>query len=392
MLMSFALIFLGGITASMICDSLKIPKILGMIIVGILIGPYSLNLLSKDVLTMSHDLREVALIIILTRAGLSLDLKDLKAVGRPALLMCFLPALFEFTAITILGPIFLGISMLESAILGTIVAAVSPAIVVPRMIYLLENKFGTNKSIPQLVMAGSSVDDIFVIILFTALLNTYSRGTFNLSSLINIPISILSGLGIGIACGKLLSMVFKHIRLNTPYKTLIILGFGFLLVTLESLVRDVFIFSSLLSIMTIGITILKREPEQARSILNSFSRMWQGAEILLFVLVGAIVDITTFRLVGVYAILLIILALLFRIVGVNICLIKTPLNSKERLFCSFSYLPKATVQAAIGAIPLSLGIPSGNIMLSITVLAIFITAPLGAILIDRYHQLLLNKG
>lgn len=391
MLFSLSLILIIGFTLSGILNKFKIPGLLGMIITGILLGPYVFNLISPDILEISADLREMALIVILTRAGLSIDINDLKKVGRPAILMCFIPATLEILAITFLAPILFNISYIEAAIMGTVVAAVSPAVIVPRMIYLMESGYGKEKSIPQLIMAGASVDDIFVIILFTSFMGIYEGGVFTASTLLKVPVSIAIGLLIGVATGFLLVKIFKRIHMRDTIKVLIILSVSFIFMTLETELKPYLPMSGLLAVMALGGSILKYYEMLADRIMGKFSKIWVGAEIMLFVLVGAAVDINYLSGAGAKSVILILGALILRIVGVNLSLIKTKLNAKERLFCSIAYLPKATVQAAIGAIPLSAGVASGNMILTIAVLAILISAPIGAIGIDQAYRKLLVR-
>lgn len=386
MLLSLSLILIVGFSLSGIFNRLKLPGLMGMILTGILLGPYVLNWISNDILDISSELREIALIIILTRAGLAIDLADLKRVGRPAILMCFVPATFELVAIILLAPPLFGISVIEAAILGTVLAAVSPAVIVPRMLHLMENGYGKDKSIPQLIMAGASVDDIYVIVLFTAFMGMYGGEGFNASTLFKVPISIALGIGLGIISGVIIVKVFKRLHVRDTVKVMVILSVAFLFVSLETFLKPYLPVSGLIAVMAMGATILETYEVLAKRLKGKFSKIWVGAEILLFVLVGAAVDIRYLGAAGLGAIALILVALIFRIIGVNLSLIKTPLKQKERLFCSIAYLPKATVQAAIGAIPLSAGVTSGHLILTIAVLAIMITAPIGAIGIDLTYK------
>ncbi len=391
MLFSIALMMIIGFLLSGIFNRLKLPGLLGMIITGIILGPYVLDLIASDLLNISKDLREIALIVILIRAGLSLDLRDLKKVGRPAILMCFVPATIEILTVVFLAPIIFNISYIEAAIMGTVLAAVSPAVVVPRMIKLIESGHGKDKSIPQLILAGASVDDIYVIILFTAFMGMYKGAAFDSKSLITVPISIILGLFVGIIVGLVLVYIFKKVHMRDTVKVFIILSLSFLIVSLETYIQDYVPMSGLLGVMALGGTILETYGLLARRIIGKFSKIWVGAELLLFILVGAAVDIRYLAHAGIGSVAIILLALLGRIIAVNISLLKTPLNMKERFFCSIAYMPKATVQAAIGAIPLTAGVASGNLILTIAVLSIMITAPIGAIGIDRLHPRLLNK-
>ncbi len=389
MLLSLSLILILGFTLSGVLNRLKIPGLLGMILTGIILGPYVLNLIDSNILNISTELRQIALIIILTRAGLAIDIKDLKKVGRPAILMCFVPATFEIIAVTLFAPIFLHVTTLEAAIMGTVLAAVSPAVVVPRMLHLMEGGYGTKRSIPQLIMAGASVDDIYVIVLFAAFLGMYGGGGFDGASLIRVPVSILLGLVLGVAAGLVLVRAFKKLHIRDTVKVLILLSIAFLFVTFEAFLKPYVPVSGLLAVMAMGATVLQSYPILAKRLNGKFAKIWVGAEILLFVLVGAAVDIHYLAGAGLSSVLLILCALVLRVAGVHISLLKTQLNLKERTFCSIAYLPKATVQAAIGAVPLTAGVAAGNTILTVAVLAIVITAPLGAIGIDRTYKRLL---
>ena len=391
MLTSIALIILMGLSLAFIFDKLKLPRLIGMILTGIILGPYMLNVLDPTILNISSELRQIALVIILTRAGLALDIKDLRKVGRPAILMCFVPAVFEILGFIILGPKLLNLSFLDSAILGTVIAAVSPAIIVPRMIKLMDEGYGTKKSIPQLILAGASVDDIFVIVLFTSLTSlAKSESSFSLNVLLQIPISIILGVLIGIVIGLILIKLFKVIHTRDSNKLLIILSISFLFITLENSLKEYIPISGLLAVMSLGTTIYKSNNDLSIRLSSKYSKIWAGAEIFLFVLVGATVNINYALSLGLVSVIIIIFALLFRILGVYLSLIKTNLNKKERLFTSLSYLPKATVQAAIGALPLSMELSSGETILTVAVVSILVTAPLGAILIDNTYKNLLK--
>lgn len=391
MLTSIALIILLGLFIGSIFTKLKLPSLVGMILTGIILGPHMLNLLDSSIIGISSELRQIALVIILTRAGLALDIKDLKKVGRPAILMCFIPATLEILGFIILGPKLLNLPILDSAILGTVIAAVSPAVIVPRMLKLIEEGYGTNKSIPQLILAGASVDDIFVIVLFTSFTSIATTGSnFSISSIIEIPISIIIGIILGILTGIVLVYLFKKIHIRDSIKILIILSVSFLFITVEDLLKGFIPISGLLAVMSLGATILKIYSKLARRISNKYSKLWVGAEVFLFVLVGASVDIKYAMNSGIITIILILGALVFRIFGVLLSLIKTEMNFKERLFSAIGYMPKATVQAAIGALPLSMGLASGEIILTVAVLSIIITAPLGATLIDNTYKKLLS--
>ena len=391
MLFSLTLIFLSGIILGSIFNRLKLPQLIGMLLTGIILGPYLLNLLDPKILSISADLRQIALIIILTRAGLNLDINDLKKVGRPAVLMCFVPATFEILGMIIFAPKFLGLGLLDSAILGTVIAAVSPAVVVPKMLKLMEEGYGTDRSIPQLIMAGASVDDVFVIVLFTSFIGLASNGTFSMLNLIKIPTSILFGIFIGFLCAILLIYLFKKIHIRDSLKVIIILNISFLLVTFEHSLTGIIGFSGLLAIMSIGTGIQAKNTILSKRLSVKYSKLWIAAEVMLFVLVGATVNIKYALSASIPAILLIITVLIFRMIGVFLCLVGTSLSYRERLFCMIAYCPKATVQAAIGSIPLSMGLPSGNIILTVAVLSILITAPLGAFAIDISYKKLLKK-
>lgn len=392
MLNSIALIILLGTFIGYLFKKFKLPSLLGLILTGIILGPHMFNLIDISILNISSELRQIALVIILTRAGLALDINDLKKVGRPAILMCFIPATFEILGFIILGPKLLGLSLLDSVILGTVIAAVSPAVIVPRMIKLIDDGYGVKKSIPQLILAGASVDDIFVIVLFTSFTSIATTGSsFSTKTLIEIPISIILGILLGIIIGILLVKLFKNIHTRDSNKILIILSISFLFLSLENILKGIIPLSGLLSVMSLGTTILKMNKNLSLRLSSKYSKLWVGAEIFLFVLVGANVDISYALNSGIVVILIILLALIFRLLGVFISLINTKLSPKEKLFSAFSYMPKATVQAAIGAIPLSMGLSSGETILTVAVVSILITAPLGAILIDNTYKKLLSK-
>ncbi|MEF9976596.1 MAG: cation:proton antiporter [Oscillospiraceae bacterium] len=391
MLLSLALVFICGMALGGIFQKLKLPNLLGMLLTGVLLGPFGLNLLDESILNISADLRQIALIIILTRAGLNLDIKELRKVGRSAILMCFIPASFEIAGMMLLAPRLLGISLLEAAIMGTVVAAVSPAVIVPRMLKLMENGYGAKKSIPQMIMAGASVDDVFVIVLFTAFTALAQGGNVSPTAFLAIPISIVLGLLGGAATGFIMSLLFTKMHLRDSVKVILILSVSFLLVTLEKSLAGVVGFSGLLAVMALGATLRQKKPEPSRRLSAKFSKLWVCAEVMLFVLVGATVNIQYALKAGGMAVLLILGALLFRTAGVFACLIKTKLNKHERIFAAFAYIPKATVQAAIGGLPLAMGLACGDIVLTVAVLSILITAPLGVLLIDETYQKLLTK-
>lgn len=389
MLTSLALVFLLGLAAAALCSRIGLPRIIGMLLVGILIGPYVLNWLDDSILSISSELRQMALIIILIKAGLSLDLSDLKKVGRPAVMMACVPASCEILAFFLLAPHILGINRIEAAVMGAVLGAVSPAVVVPRMVQLMEEKRGTGQGIPQMILAGASCDDIYVIVLFSTFVGMAQGGSANMMDFVNIPVSIALGVALGAVVGLLL-----HLFLETAYrhgcyvrnstKVILILGLSFLLMAVETWLKGIVSVSGLLAVMSMACVLKIKSPEKVTKRLSAkFGKLWIAAEAILFVLVGAAVDIRCAVQAGAAAVLMIALALVFRAVGVSICMLGTGLNRKERLFCVIAYLPKATVQAAIGSVPLSMGLPCGQLVLSVAVLAILITAPLGAIGIDR---------
>ena len=391
MLTSIAIILLFGLLVGWIFSRVKLPSLLGMIIVGIVLSPHCLNLVDDSILTISGDLRQIALVIILTRAGLSLNFSDLKKVGRPAILMCFVPACIEMVGTIIFAPLLLDVSILDAAIIGSVMAAVSPAVVVPRMIKLIEDGYGTDKSIPQLILAGASVDDVFVIIVFTALTTLASTGEVSAISFIQIPISILLGVLLGGVVGTILVCFFRRFHIRDSVKVLIILSISFLLLELQNRLEGIVPVSGLLAIMSVGIIINQKYDVLAKCLSVKYNKLWLGAEIFLFVLVGIAVDLKYAIAAGVVVILLVILALVFRMMGVAISLVKTKLNKKERLFCAVAYTPKATVQAALGTVPLVMGLSCGEIVLTVAVISILITAPFGAICVDNLYKKLLSK-
>lgn len=398
MLTSLAFIFLAGLALAAICQRLHLPRIIGMLVTGILLGPYALALLDGSILSVSADLRQMALIVILIKAGLSLDLKDLQAVGRPALLLSFLPALFEIGAVTLFAPRLLGVTRLEAALLGAVLGAVSPAVVVPKMVQLMEEGLGTDKRIPQLILAGASLDDVFVIVLFTTFVGMAQGGSASAWDFAGIPLSIFTGTALGAAVGwglaRFFEAAFARGRLvRGSLKVVVVLGVSFLLVAAEGWLAGALPLSGLLAVMAMA-CVLQREsdPLVGRRLAEKFGKLWLAAEVILFVLVGAAVDIRYTLGAGPAAVGLIALGLLFRSAGVFLCLLGTPLDKKERLFCAIAYLPKATVQAAIGSVPLALGLPCGNIVLSVAVLSILLTAPLGALGMDASCCALLHRS
>lgn len=390
MLTSLALIFLLSLLLGGIAQKLKLPSLLGILLAGMILSPYALNLLDGTILTISPDLRKLALVIILTRAGLSLDLKSLKKVGRPAILMCFVPASFEIIGVVLLAPVLLKVSILEAAIIGAVIAAVSPAVVVPRMLRIMEEGYGKKHSIPELILAGASVDDVFVIVLFTAFTSLAGGEGVSVFAFVGIPISIILGILFGVITGIILNWFFKKFHYRDSVKILILLSISFLLLELETRMQGFLPMSGLLAIMSLGITLYQTYPTLSERLSAKYNKLWVAAEIVLFALVGASVDLSYAMKAGGVVILLVLGALCFRMLGVLLCLIKTPLTRNERIFCMLAYTPKATVQAAIGAIPLSMGLPCGEIVLTVAVISILITAPLGAIFVDRSYRKLLT--
>lgn len=391
MLLSISLILILGMFMGWICQKIKLPSLLGMLITGIVLGPYVLNLLDDSILGISAELRKIALIIILTRAGLGLDLSGLKKIGRPAVLMCFMPASFELIGMILLAPKLMGLTVLEAAIMGAVLAAVSPAVVVPRMVKLMDEGYGVNEGIPQLILAGASVDDVYVIVLFSTFVGMMQGEGASILKFVNIPISIFLGIAIGLLIGVLLAYFFKKMHIRDTSKVLIILSISFLLVVMEDKLSTPITFSALIAIMFIGIGLQKKRETVAKRLSVKYGKLWVAAEVFLFVLVGATVNIGYLGKVGVKALIVIIGALVFRMFGVFVCLLGTSLKRKERLFTMLAYTPKATVQAAIGGIPLALGFTCGDLVLTVAVLAIVLTAPLGAFAIDLSYKKLLNR-
>ena len=391
MLLSISLILILGMFMGWICRKMKLPALLGMLITGIILGPYGLNLLDGSILGISAELRKIALIIILTRAGLGLDLSGLKKIGRPAVLMCFVPASFELLGMILLAPKLMGLSVLESAVMGAVLAAVSPAVVVPRMVKLMDEGYGVKEGIPQLILAGASVDDVYVIVLFSTFVGMMQGEGASILKFVNIPVSIFGGIAIGLLLGVLLAYFFKKVHIRDTSKVLIILSISFLLVVMEDKLTTAITFSSLIAVMFIGIGLQKKREAVAERLSVKYGKLWVAAEVFLFVLVGATVNIEYLGKVGSKAFVVIIGALIFRMFGVFVCLLGTGLKRKERLFAMVAYTPKATVQAAIGGIPLALGFACGDTVLTMAVLAIVLTAPLGAFAIDLSYKKLLNK-
>lgn len=391
MLTSFAFIFISGLILSRIFQKLKLPGLIGMILAGIVIGPHMLGGIDSSVTAIAPALRQFALVIILTRAGLSLDITALKKVGRPAVLMCFVPACFEIAGTILLAPRLFPVTYTEAAIIGSVIAAVSPAVIVPRMIRLIEEGYGKEKSIPQLILAGASVDDVFVIVMFTAFIALEQNARVSAGQFIAIPVSIMLGIFLGYVTGRVLGFLLERFQLSVVQKLLAVLSVSFLMIELESQLKGIVPVSGLLAIMSIGLTFYQKKPELAKELAGKYNELWTAGEILLFVLVGAAVDLNYVKTAGILAVLLVLGALVFRMAGVFLCILGTKLNKKERLFCMMAYTPKATVQAAIGAVPLAMKLNCGTIVLTVAILSILITAPFGAVCIDFSYKRLLEK-
>ena len=397
MLTSLSFIFLVGLAMAAICQRIRLPRIIGMLLTGIVLGPYVLDILDPSILSISSELRQMALIIILVKAGLSLNLADLKKVGRPAVMLSCVPASFELLGYVLFAPMILGVNRIEAAVMGAVLAAVSPAVVVPRMVKLMESGYGTKKSIPQMILAGASCDDIFVIVLFSTFSGMAQGGSARVMDFVNIPISIVSGILLGAVAGWLLSLFFETAYAKEHYvrnsmKVIIVLGVSFLLMSVENWVKPYISVSGLLAVVSMACVLKLRSIKAVSARLSEkFGKLWLAAEVLLFVLVGAAVDIRYTMGAGLAAVLMIFTALIFRTIGVLICLAGTALNWKERLFCVIAHLPKATVQAAIGSVPMAMGLPCGQIVLSVAVMAILITAPLGALGMDSTFERLLER-
>ena len=395
MLTSLALIFLLGLAMAALCQRLRLPRIIGMLLTGVLLGPYALGWLDPSILAVSADLRKMALVIILLKAGLTLDLSDLRRVGRPAMLMAFLPASFEILAVVFFAPRIFGISRAEAAVMGAVLGAVSPAVVIPRMVQLMETGYGTDKRIPQLIMAGASCDDVFVIVLFSTFTGMAQGGSASALDLLRIPVSIVLGVALGAAAGCALGLFFEtaHARghgVRNSTKVIIVLGASFLLMAAEDVLGGA--VSGLLAVVSMACALWLRSPSAvSRRLSEKFGKLWIAAELMLFVLVGAAVDIRYTLGAGLGALALLAVSLTFRAAGVWLCLLGTALTRRERAFCVIAYLPKATVQAAIGSVPLAMGLPCGQLVLSIAVLAILITAPLGALGMDATYKRLLCR-
>lgn len=392
MLTDIAVIFLLGIVFAKVFEKMGLAPIIGMLMAGIIISPHQLNIVSDTIINLSADLRQIALVVILTRAGLSLNFDKLKKVGRPAILLSFVPASIEMLAIIFFSQKFFNIDTIDAGIMAAVLAAVSPAIVVPRMIKLINEGYGRDKNIPEMILAGASVDDVFVIVFFSSFLALKTGGKLSTMSFLNIPISIITGIFLGIIIGKIFVFVFEKININEIYKTMIFVSLSFLMLKLQSIIEPYIAMSALIAIMAAGIVINRIDSKMAKELLGTYNRLWKVFELFLFVLVGISVDLAYIKEAGLLAVLLIIIGLIFRMIGVNISLIGTNLDKNERVFTSFAYLPKATVQAAIGPVALSMGLNSGNLILSVSVIAILLTAPLGAILTDKTYKKLLKKS
>lgn len=392
MLTDIAVIFLLGIVFAKVFEKMGLAPIIGMLMAGIIISPNQLNIVSDTIINLSADLRQIALVVILTRAGLSLNFDKLKKVGRPAILLSFVPASIEMLAIIFFSQNFFNIDTIDAGIMAAVLSAVSPAIVVPRMIKLINEGYGGDKNIPEMILAGASVDDVFVIVFFSSFLALKTGGKLSAMSFLNIPISIITGIFLGIIIGKIFVFIFEKININEIYKTMIFVSLSFLMLKLQSLIEPYIAMSALIAIMAAGIVINRIDSKMAKELLGTYNRLWKVFELFLFVLVGISVDLAYIKEAGLLAVLLIIIGLIFRMIGVNISLIGTNLDKNERVFTSFAYLPKATVQAAIGPVALSMGLNSGNLILSVSVIAILLTAPLGAILTDKTYKKLLKKS
>jgi len=390
MLNGLAVVFISGLILGKAAKLLRLPPLTGMIAAGIILGPHALGLIDSSLIAISPDLRQLALVIILTRAGLTLEIDDLKKIGRPAVMMCFVPACLEILGTIIIAPYIFGISHIEAAVLGSVLAAVSPAVVVPRMIKIIEEGYGQKRKIPQLVLAGAAADDVFVIVMFSSFSALCAGGAVSAVSFIQVPVSIITGMAVGAVCGYVVVKWFEKVNMKDAVKVIITLSISFVFIFIQNALEGIVPFSGLLAIMSMGMGIIHFNADEAKKIASKYNELWAGAEIMLFVLVGAEVEIAYALNAGAAAVVLVFLALLFRMAGVLCCTVKTQLNKKERLFCMMAYTPKATVQAAIGAVPLAMGLACGKTVLTCAVLAILITAPLGAAMIDGTYKKLLK--
>lgn len=391
MLISIAVILMSGLLLGTLCKKMRIPGLFGMIIAGIIIGPYCANLIDDSILNISAEIRRIALIIILIRAGLKLNLEDLKKVGRPAILMCFLPACCEMIGMIILAPVILGMNRLDAAILGAVIGAVSPAVVVPRMIKLIDEGYGVKQGIPQMILAGASVDDVFVIVMFTAFTGLAQGQDLSVISFVKIPVSIVIGIIVGFVAGYAVYKWFSKINMSLIVMTMLFLSVSFVISTIETEFPAI-PFASLIAIMCMGIAIKRQDSDMAVRLSGQYDKLWTVAEIFLFVLVGASVAIDHAKEAGLKAIILVLLVLVFRMLGVFICVLGTKLSLKEKIFCMLAYTPKATVQAAIGGVPLAMGLACGETVLTVSVVAILLTAPLGAFAIDLTYKKWLKRN
>lgn len=390
MLESLALIWLVGLGFAWVSGRLGLPRLVGMLIAGMVLGGSGLNLLSDAMLAISSDVRTLALALILLKAGLSLNLGDLRQVGRPAAMMSFVPATCEVLAYAVFAPLILGITPLEGALMGAVLGAVSPAVVVPQMVSLMEKRYGTGQSIPQMILAGASLDDVYTIVVFTSVLSMLQGDGMDVMAFADIPVSIILGVGVGIVCGVALWKLWNRVSVSLPLQVVTLIAMGCGLVTLEHLLADVVALSGLLAVMAMACVLGRKHP-QTPALSKAFGSLWDGAQVLLFVLVGAAVNLPYALHAGVGVLAMIALSLAIRACGVWLCLLGTHLNVKERLFCVIAYLPKATVQAAIGGIPLAVGLGCGELVLTTAVVAILITAPLGALGMERTYQRFLQK-
>lgn len=395
MFLSLSIIFLAGVLISVLFPKIRIPALIGFLLLGI--GMKSLNLMDDSLLQISSDVRNIALVIILLKAGLSLNFRDLKKVGRPAILLCFIPATFEIIAFSIFGPLFMGLTIVQSIIIGSVLGAVSPAVVVVRMTKLIDSNIGKERSIPQMIIAGSSADDVYCIVIFTALVNMLSHGgDFNPTTLIKIPTSLIFGVAAGILLGFGCSYLFKKIHIRDTYKIIILIGLSVLLLFVENILDSTPVsLSSFLGVMAMGIVVLAKRPVAAHRLTSKFDKIWVFSEMFLFVFVGTSVELKTIGTAGPLGIAGLFFAMAFRLLSTFLCLIKTKLTFKERLFVAISEIPKATVQAAIGGTLVGMQgldptlIPYANLVLTISVLSILIFAPIGAILMDTTYKALL---
>lgn len=382
---SFGLIFLTGLFLGKCSETLKLPPLIGMILTGMFLGSSGLNLLGSEILSISPDLRTIALIMILLKAGLTLEWSRLQTVGRPALLLAFLPACFEILGCILIAPVIFNFTLVEAALLGSVLAAVSPAVVVPRMVAFMDKKIGEKGQMPEIILAGASLDDVFVMVLFSSLLTFAQGATVSVALLLEVPLSILSGIALGIIFGKWLSNGKFFAELLIQQQILVLFGVSCLFFSLEHFVT----LSGLLAVMTLGISL---ETSTKPQLATGFTSLWKGAEILLFVLLGAEVNLDAAFLLGTSGVFVLTVGLCFRGVGVFLATKSKNRSKNQQLFALISYLPKATVQAGIGGIPLAMGLPCGEIILTMAVLAIILTAPLGAFLIDRFGTTLLQSN